>query len=63
MPLERLTDEDARILALESARIAGHTCKVVHRGGTIATAEGRLYARESGRLLAHGTTTCLIKSS
>ena len=37
--------------------------KVVHRGGTIATAEGRLYERESGRLLAHGTTTCLIRSS
>jgi diacylglycerol O-acyltransferase len=29
MPLERLTDEDARILALESARVAGHTCKVM----------------------------------
>ena len=29
MPLERLTDDDARILALESARVAGHTCKVL----------------------------------
>src|SRR2546430_1214674 len=29
MPLERLTGEDARILALESARVAGHTCKVL----------------------------------
>jgi WS/DGAT/MGAT family acyltransferase len=29
MPLERLTYEDARILALESARVAGHTCKVL----------------------------------
>jgi diacylglycerol O-acyltransferase / wax synthase len=29
VPLERLTAEDARILALESARVAGHTCKVL----------------------------------
>ena len=34
--------------------------KVVHRGGTIATAEGRLVAERDGRLLAHGVTTCLI---
>ncbi|TMD96349.1 MAG: PaaI family thioesterase [Chloroflexi bacterium] len=33
---------------------------VVHRGGTVATAEGRLIAIASGKLLAHGTTTCLI---
>ena len=29
MPAERLSDEDAQILALESERIAGHTCKVL----------------------------------
>jgi uncharacterized protein (TIGR00369 family) len=34
--------------------------EVVHRGGTIATAEGRLIAESSGKLLAHGTSTCLI---
>jgi uncharacterized protein (TIGR00369 family) len=33
---------------------------VIHRGGTIATAEGKLFAESSGKLLAHGTTTCLI---
>lgn len=33
---------------------------VVHRGGTIATAEGRLVAEKDGKLLAHGVTTCLI---
>jgi acyl-coenzyme A thioesterase PaaI-like protein len=33
---------------------------VIHRGGTIATAEGKLFAENSGKLLAHGTTTCLI---
>ena len=35
--------------------------EVVHRGGTIATAEGRLRAEATGKLLAHGTSTCLIK--
>ncbi|HSS94014.1 MAG TPA: PaaI family thioesterase [Candidatus Dormibacteraeota bacterium] len=33
---------------------------VVHRGGKVVTAEGRLVADESGKLLAHGTTTCLV---
>jgi uncharacterized protein (TIGR00369 family) len=33
---------------------------VIHRGGTIATAEGKLIAENTGKLLAHGTTTCLI---
>jgi uncharacterized protein (TIGR00369 family) len=33
---------------------------VVHRGGTIATAEGRAIAAETGKLIAHGTTTCLV---
>jgi uncharacterized protein (TIGR00369 family) len=32
---------------------------VIHRGGRIATAEARL-TDEDGRLLAHGTSTCLI---
>jgi uncharacterized protein (TIGR00369 family) len=35
---------------------------VVHRGGRVATAEGRLWAEGSGKLLAHATTTCLIFS-
>jgi uncharacterized protein (TIGR00369 family) len=33
---------------------------VVHRGGKVATAEGRLIAERTGKLLAHGTTTCLV---
>jgi uncharacterized protein (TIGR00369 family) len=33
--------------------------KVIHLGSRIATAEGRLYDKD-GRLLAHGTMTCLI---
>jgi uncharacterized protein (TIGR00369 family) len=35
---------------------------VVHRGGRVATAEGRVFVEASGKLLAHGTTTCLIFS-
>jgi len=33
---------------------------VIHRGGTIATAEAKLFVESSGKLLAHATTTCLI---
>jgi uncharacterized protein (TIGR00369 family) len=33
---------------------------VVHRGGRVATAEGKLIAARTGKLLAHGTTTCLV---
>jgi len=37
------------------------TCEgtLVHRGGTLATSEGKLFDAK-GRLLAHGTETCLI---
>ncbi|MGH2956977.1 MAG: PaaI family thioesterase, partial [Solirubrobacterales bacterium] len=34
--------------------------EVVHRGGRQATVEARLVAAESGKLLATGTSTCLI---
>lgn len=33
---------------------------VLHRGGTIATAEGKLFAEATRKLLAHGTTTCIV---
>jgi uncharacterized protein (TIGR00369 family) len=33
--------------------------KVIHRGGTVITTEARL-VDERGRLLAHGTETCLV---
>jgi uncharacterized protein (TIGR00369 family) len=33
--------------------------RIIHRGRTVATAEGRL-ADRAGRLLAHATTTCQI---
>jgi acyl-coenzyme A thioesterase PaaI-like protein len=35
---------------------------VIHLGGTIATAEGRITSAD-GKLYAHGTTTCLIVRS
>jgi uncharacterized protein (TIGR00369 family) len=40
-------------------RCDGH---VVHRGGRIATAEGRVVRVSDGKLVAHGTSTCLILS-
>ncbi len=48
-----------RPITVETGRVR---CEgtVIHRGATIATAEGRLVAESSGKLLAHGTTTCLI---
>lgn len=33
---------------------------VLHRGGRVATAEGRVVAEATGKLLAHGSTTCLV---
>lgn len=33
---------------------------VIHRGRLVATAEGRLIEERTGKVLAHGTTTCLI---
>ena len=33
---------------------------VVHRGRRTATAEGRVVRESDGKLLAHGTTTCLL---
>lgn len=33
---------------------------LLHRGDRIATAEGRLIAERTGKLLAHGSTTCLV---
>ena len=46
-----MTAETGRVLA------AGN---VVHRGGRVATAEGRVTRAKDGKLLAHGSSTCLI---
>ncbi|HSS62776.1 MAG TPA: PaaI family thioesterase [Candidatus Limnocylindrales bacterium] len=48
-----------RPITLETGRVR---CEgvVIHRGNTIATAEGKVTDVNNGKLLAHGTTTCLI---
>jgi uncharacterized protein (TIGR00369 family) len=51
-----------RPITLDTGRVRSEGL-IVHRGSTIATAEGKLTAIESGKLLAHGTTTCLIVSA
>jgi uncharacterized protein (TIGR00369 family) len=48
-----------RPITMETGRVRCEG-KVIHRGGRIATAEGKLIAEKSGKLLAHGTTTCMI---
>jgi uncharacterized protein (TIGR00369 family) len=48
-----------RPLTRETGRVVCEA-EVVYRGRRQATAEARLIAAESGKLLAHGTTTCLI---
>jgi uncharacterized protein (TIGR00369 family) len=48
-----------RPITLDTGRVRSEGL-VVYRGSSIATAEGKLTAIDSGKLLAHGTTTCLI---
>jgi len=36
------------------------TGRAIHVGRRTATAEGRVVAERTGKLLAHGTTTCLV---
>lgn len=50
-----------RPISAETGRIAAEGL-VVHRGRRVATAEGRV-TDERDRLLAHGTSTCLILGS
>ncbi|MGD9702038.1 MAG: PaaI family thioesterase [Acidimicrobiia bacterium] len=47
-----------RAIPLEPGRITA-TGSIVHRGGRTATAEGRI-VDAAGRLMAHGTTTCMV---
>ncbi len=47
-----------RALTSETGEVRAEAT-VIHRGGRIATAEGRLVGPD-GTLYAHGTTTCLI---
>jgi uncharacterized protein (TIGR00369 family) len=52
----------ARPMTRDTGRVLAEA-NVVHRGRTVATAEGRVFAEDSGKLIAHGTTTCLLFSS
>jgi uncharacterized protein (TIGR00369 family) len=47
-----------RPVTVDTGRVLGEGT-VVHQGGRICTAEGRVTAPD-GRLLAHATTTCLV---
>ena len=47
-----------RTITPETGRILGEGV-VVHRGGRTATMEGRVWAEETGKLLAHGTGSAL----
>ena len=48
-----------RPITAETGRVSAEG-RVVHRGGTVATVEGHVRSAE-GKLLAHGTSTCLIR--
>jgi uncharacterized protein (TIGR00369 family) len=50
-----------RAITRDTGRVVADA-SVVHRGGRVATAEGRLMAEDSGKLLAHATTTCMVMS-
>lgn len=61
---ERYTTVEVKVnfvrpITVETGRVRGEG-QVVHRGATIATAEGRLVVEGTRKLLAHGTTTCII---
>lgn len=49
-----------RSVPTDGRRIIGHG-KVIHAGRRTATAEGQIFD-EAGKLIAHGTTTCIIHS-
>jgi uncharacterized protein (TIGR00369 family) len=51
----------ARGITLDTGRIVAEGT-VVHAGRRLATAEGRLTAQDTGKLLAHATTACLLIS-
>jgi uncharacterized protein (TIGR00369 family) len=48
-----------RPLTVQSGRVLADG-RVVHRGRTTATAEGRVFAADGGALIAHATTGCVI---
>ena len=51
-----------RAMSADTGRVLADS-HVVHAGRKLATAEGRLYAEDGGKLFAHATTSCLILSN
>jgi uncharacterized protein (TIGR00369 family) len=49
-----------RTISAETGRVLAEG-KVIHAGKTVATVEGYLRGAADGKLLAHGTSTCLIR--
>ena len=49
-----------RAMTAETGRVLAEG-KVIHGGKTVATVEATLRGEEGGALLAHGTSTCLIR--
>lgn len=60
----RYTSLEAKVNFVRSLRAGEGRVRaegtVVHRGRKVATAEGRIVRERDGKLLAHGTTTCLV---
>jgi uncharacterized protein (TIGR00369 family) len=48
-----------RSMSADTGRVLAEG-KVVHSGKRTATAEGRVFVQSDGRLIAHGTTGCVI---
>jgi uncharacterized protein (TIGR00369 family) len=49
-----------RAITAETGRVLAEG-KVIHRGKSVATVEASLRTAEGDKLLAHGTSTCLIR--
>jgi acyl-coenzyme A thioesterase PaaI-like protein len=49
-----------RAITAETGRVLAEG-RVIHSGKTVATVEASLRSAEGGALLAHGTSTCLIR--
>jgi uncharacterized protein (TIGR00369 family) len=49
-----------RAITAETGRVVAEG-KIIHAGKTVATVEGSLRSAADGKLLAHGTSTCLIR--
>jgi uncharacterized protein (TIGR00369 family) len=51
----------SRGMTVDTGRVVAEG-KVVHAGRRLATAEGRLFVQETGKLIAHATTGCVLLS-